>query len=80
MTDKTVTVYGKDGCAPCKYVKARLEQEGINFTFKDATKGDGAREFSQFGVNSVPVVTFGEHTIFDSKQIGEVVQWWNDNE
>jgi len=72
MTDKKVTVYSSTGCPHCQAAKQYLKDNGVAFTEKNIAEDENAaKELSDKGAGSVPVIVIGEKTITGFEQ-GEI--------
>ena len=58
-----VTVYSQPGCQPCRLVKKRLYDAGIEFEDVDITKNEDARTYvtEVLGASTVPVIVTDTH-------------------
>ena len=56
-----VTVYAKPGCPPCNATRQHLEKLGLEYTERDVTTDDAARQtIIDLGYTAAPVVVAGD--------------------
>lgn len=60
----TIQMYGADWCGDCRRTKSQLESLGVAFEYLDVEHDDALREraIEIAGVQSIPVVVFGDGT------------------
>lgn len=73
-----LTVYTQPGCQPCRLVKKRLDDAGIEYEAVDISKNDEARTYvtEVLKASSVPVIVTDTHDPiigFRSDQLAELI-------
>ena len=81
---KTVTIYTTPTCGYCKMAKEFFKENNIEYTEKDVTIDEEAREvmIQKSGQMGVPVIVIGEELAvgFDKDKISELLELNNENE
>lgn len=80
-----VTVYGQPNCQPCKRVKEKLEEAGIEIEYVDITEDANARDYivGELKASSTPVIVTDAHDPivgYDTSKLRSVIEYYTASE
>ena len=69
----SIKLIGTSWCAPCKVVKQKLDQAGVDYDYLDGDTDEGMAEAQAAGARSFPILWIGSD-IYIGQDAVEVVQ------